>query len=95
MFNSVVFICLQLNNFISLRCVSQAGITLYFNCQSETAKYPVGMAQGAKPVKLTELVCVVESHDKYTSSMSDFQVGTYLQIKIRICTLVVKVFYTR
>ena len=55
---NVVFICLQLNNFISLRCVSQSGITLYFSCQSETAKFPVGMVQGAKPVKLAELVCL-------------------------------------
>lgn len=48
-------VIVQLNNFISLRCVSQTGMTLYFNCQSETAKFPVGMAQGAKPVKLVDL----------------------------------------
>ncbi|XP_067023611.1 uncharacterized protein [Acropora muricata] len=48
-------VTVQLNNFISLRCVSQTAMTLYFNCQSETAKFPVGMAQGAKPVKLLEL----------------------------------------
>lgn len=38
--------------------MSQSGITLYFSCQSETAKFHVGMAQGAKPVKLAELVCM-------------------------------------
>lgn len=48
-------IVVQLNNFINLRCVSQAGITLYFSCQNETAKFHVGMPQGSKPVKLTEL----------------------------------------
>jgi len=45
-----------------LRCVSQTAMTLYFNCQSETAKFPVGMAQGAKPVKLVELVKPVKRH---------------------------------
>lgn len=48
-------IVVQLNSFINLRCVSQAGITLYFSCQNETAKFHVGMPQGSKPVKLTEL----------------------------------------
>lgn len=36
--------------------MSQAGITLYFSCQNETAKFHIGMPQGSKPVKLTELV---------------------------------------
>ena len=31
-------------------------MTLYFNCQNEATKFPVGQAQGAKTVKIAELV---------------------------------------